>query len=79
MNIFKCKILTKTLPLLTAVYTILCTHRLKPPCDDCPVRVQWSSSVRQYNNTQRFLVNSYLSGLVPIFGQLRPDISSTHT
>ena len=37
--------MTKTLPLLTARYSILCTRRLQPPSDDCAVRVQWFSSV----------------------------------
>ena len=37
--------LTKILPLLTAMYSILCTRRLQPPRDDCPVREQWFSSV----------------------------------
>ena len=37
--------MTKILPLLTAMYSILCTRRLQPPRDDCPVRVQWFSSV----------------------------------
>ena len=45
MNIFRSKKLTKILPLITARYTILCTHRLQPPRDDSAARVQWFSSV----------------------------------
>ena len=45
MNIFRSKILTKIVPLLTARYTILCTRRLQPTRDDCAVRVQWFSCV----------------------------------
>ena len=45
MNIFRSKKLTKILPLITARYTILCTHRLQLPHDDCAARVQWFSSV----------------------------------
>ena len=45
MNIFRSEKMTKTLPLLTARFSILCTRRLQPPRDDCAVRVQWFSSV----------------------------------
>ena len=38
------KILTQILHFLTARYTILCTHRLQPPCDDCAVR-EYSGSL----------------------------------
>ena len=48
MNIFRSNKLTKILPLLTAIYTILRTRRLQPPRDDCAVRVQWFSSVIVY-------------------------------
>ena len=44
MNIFRSKILTKVLSLLTARYPILSTRRLQPH-DDCAVPVQWFSSV----------------------------------
>ena len=46
MNTFRSKKLNKILPFLTAMYTILCTRRLQPPCHDCAVRVQWFSSAR---------------------------------
>ena len=36
-DVFRSKKLTKILPFLTARYTILCTHRLQPQCDDCAV------------------------------------------
>ena len=45
MNIFRRKILIKISPLLSARYTILFTHRLQPPHDDCAVLVQWFSSM----------------------------------
>ena len=45
MNIFRCKILTKRFPFLTARNTILCTRRLQPPRDDCALREQWVSIV----------------------------------
>ena len=44
-RIQKTDIFTKILPFLSARYTILCTWRLQPTCDDCSVRVQWLSSV----------------------------------
>ena len=35
--------MTKILPFLTARYTILCTRRLQPPCDDYPFEYSFSS------------------------------------
>ena len=39
------KKMTKKLPLLSTMYTILCICQLQPPRDDCAVRVQWFSSL----------------------------------
>ena len=62
MNIFRSKKKhDQILPLLTAMYNILCTRRLQPPRDDCAVRAQWFSSVIRVHFVKIVKRHLYLS------------------
>ena len=66
--------MTKILPLLTAMYTIMCSRRLQSPRDNCAVRVQWLSSVR---NTIR-VSNTDLKFLSLLIGSTLISISQSN-